>query len=114
MTLFYSMIIFLVICLNTYDDYMSRLVSLPLYSSIELYSAHLIGHWVGGQRCVNMVFIQSLPAAASYIPGSVVDRGCDIPVESFVVHPPNIRLVERYCYDRLVLLLIFLSNVHNV
>ena len=31
-----------------------------------------------------------LPANTPYILGHVVDRGCDTPVESFVVHSPNI------------------------
>jgi len=33
-----------------------------------------------------VVLICCLPADAPYIPGHVVDRGCDTPVESFVVH----------------------------
>jgi hypothetical protein len=28
------------------------------------------------------------------MPGRVVDRGCDRPVESYVVHPPCVGLVE--------------------
>ena len=60
------------------------------------------------------VFIQRFPATAPYIPGRVVDRGSDSPVESFVVHPPSVGLVGRYYPDYLVSFLIFLSNVHSV
>jgi hypothetical protein len=37
-----------------------------------------------------MVLICYLPVNTLYIPGHVVDRGCDIPVESFVVQSPSI------------------------
>jgi hypothetical protein len=33
-----------------------------------------------------------LSVNALYAPGHVVDRGCDIPVESFVVHSSSIEL----------------------
>jgi len=33
------------------------------------------------------------------ISGHVVDHGCDTPVESFVVHSPNIGLVGPNCED---------------
>jgi hypothetical protein len=50
---------------------------------------------VSGQHCVSVVFIHCLSMDAPYIPGhQVVDRGCDIPVESSVVHSPNIGLVR--------------------
>jgi len=114
MTLLYLMIIFLVICFNVYYDYMLSIARLSLYSSIESYSAHLMVPWVSGKQCVNVVFIQRLPAAASYMPGSVVVRGSDMPVESFGIHPPYVGLVGRYYYDCLVSFLIFLSNVHSV
>jgi hypothetical protein len=41
----------------------------------------------------------------------VVDRGCDVPVESYVAHSPNIGQVEPGYKERIVLFLIFLSNV---
>ena len=41
---------------------------------------------LGGRLYVSMVLIYSLPAVALYVLGLVVDRGCDIPVESFVAH----------------------------
>jgi hypothetical protein len=114
MALLYFMIIFLVICFSVYYGYMLSIVGMPLYSSIEPYNAPLDDNFVGGNQCVNVVFIQHLLATAPYIPGCVVDRDCDRTVESFVVfHPSNIRLAGRYYYGSLVLLLIFLSNVHK-
>ena len=58
--------------------------------SISSYSAHSKVHGVSGRHCVSVVLIHCLPADAPYIPGHVVDHGCDTPVESFVVHSPNI------------------------
>jgi hypothetical protein len=73
------------------------MTKLSLYSSIESYSAPLDDHFVGGKQCVNVVFIQHLPATAPYIPRRVVDRGCGRTIESFVVfHPPNVGLAGQY------------------
>ena len=44
------------------------------------------------RHCVSVVLIYCLPTDTPYIPGHVVDRGCDTPVESFEVHSPNIGL----------------------
>ena len=41
----------------------------------------------------------------------VVDRGCDTPIESFVIHSPFVEHVERDYEGRQALFLIFLSNV---
>jgi hypothetical protein len=50
---------------------------------------------VSGRHCVSVVLIRCLPVDAPYILGpQVVDRGCDIPVESSVVQSPNIGLVR--------------------
>ena len=43
---------------------------------------------LSGQHCISMVLICCLPVDAPYIPGHVIDRECDILVESFVVHSP--------------------------
>ena len=56
----------------------------------KFYSAHSKDPWVGGQPCVSVVLIRCLPVDTPYISGHVVDRGCDTPVESFVVHSLNI------------------------
>jgi hypothetical protein len=45
------------------------------------------------------------------MPGHVVDRGSDTPIESFVVHSPYVEQVEPGCEESLALFLIFLSNV---
>jgi hypothetical protein len=83
---------------------------MPLYSSIRSYSAHSLILWVGGLHCVSMVRRHCLPVNTPYILGHVVDRGCDTPVESFVVNSPNIGLVGIDYLGSLALFLIFLSN----
>jgi hypothetical protein len=111
MILLYTLSIFSVILFIVYFDYILSIVRMSLYSSIRSYSAHSLISWVSGRHCVSMVLIRYLPANAPYILGHVVDHGSDIPVESFVVHSPNIGQVEPSCEGRLALLLIFLSNV---
>ena len=55
------------------------------------------------------------PMDTPYILGHVVDRGCDTPVESFVVHSPNIGIQVGSSYEgRQALFLIFLSNIPYV
>ena len=49
-----------------------------------------------------------------YILGHVADRGCDTPVESFVVHSPNIGQVGFSYEERQAMFLIFLSNIPYV
>ena len=73
-----------------YLDYMLSIASLSLCLCISSYSAHSKDPWVGGQHCVSVVLICYLPTDTPYILGHVVDRGCDTPIESFVVHSPNI------------------------
>jgi hypothetical protein len=58
-----------------------------------------------------MVLRYCLLVDALYTLGHVVDRGCDTPVESFVVHSPFIEQVEPGCEGRQALFLIFLNNV---
>jgi hypothetical protein len=82
---------FLVSIFIVYFDYMLSIVSLSLCLCISLYSIHPIKDpRVGGTDHVSMVLICYLPANTLYIPDHVVDRGCDITVESFVVHSPSI------------------------
>jgi hypothetical protein len=73
-------------------DYIFGIDSLSLCLYTCLQSTHLIESWVGGQYCVSVVLIHYLPANALYTPGHVVDRGCDIPIKSFVVHSPSVEL----------------------
>jgi hypothetical protein len=95
MTLFLINYIFLVIMTIVYFHYISSIVRLCLYSSTCSYSAHSCDQRVSGRHCVSVVLLCCLPADAPYIPGhQVVDRECDIPVESSVVHSPNIGLVR--------------------
>jgi hypothetical protein len=105
----FSVILFIV-----YFDYMLSIVRLSLYSSIKSYSAHLEVQSVSGQHCVSVVLICCLHVNTPYILGHVVDRGCDTPVESFVVYSPNIGQVGPGYEGRLAMFLIFLSNVPYV
>ena len=66
---------------------------------------------LSGQHYVSMVLKYCLPGDAFYTLGHVVDRGCDTPIESFVVDSLFVEQVERGCEGRPVLFLIFLSNV---
>ena len=104
---------FLVIMFIVYFDYMLSIARLSLYSSISSYSARSNAHGVSGRHCVSMVLIHCLPTDAPYILGHVVDHGCDTPVESFVVHSPNIGQVGS-SYESHALFLIFLSNIPYV
>jgi hypothetical protein len=49
---------------------------------------------VGGRHYVSVVLRYCLSANAPYVPVRVVDRGCDRPVESYVVHHPCVGLAE--------------------
>jgi hypothetical protein len=96
--MFLSMIILDIICFGVYYDYMFSIVDLPLHSCMESYSPHLdhLLTWVNGKDSVSVVLILYLSAIAPYMPGRVVDRGGDNTIESFIVHPPCIGLVEPY------------------
>jgi hypothetical protein len=49
---------------------------------------------LGGTYYVSMVLRDYLPMNAPYMRGRMVDRGCDRPIESYVVHPLSVGLVE--------------------
>jgi hypothetical protein len=66
------------------DEYMHMLVERLIQYSSELSSWHY----------VSVVLRYCLLADALYMSAHVVDRGCDTPVESFVVHSPCIEHVE--------------------
>ena len=93
--LVFILFMFFVIIFIVYFGYMLSIASLSLYPCISLYSTRSAAHGVSGQYCVSMVLIRCLPADTPYIPGHVVDHGCDTPVESFVVHSPEYRYACR-------------------
>ena len=106
---------FLIIMFIVYFDYMLSIASLSLCPCISLYSAHSLYLGMSDRHCVSMVLIRCLPTDTPYILGHVVDRGCDTPIESFIVHSPNIGLHVGFSYKgRHALLLIFLSNIPYV
>jgi hypothetical protein len=85
-----SVFIFLVVMFIVYFDYIPSIASLSLCLCISSYSAYPNVHRVSGWHYVSVVLIYCLLVNTLYILGHVVDRGCDTPVESFVVHSPNI------------------------
>jgi hypothetical protein len=111
MTMFFISFMFLVIIFIIYFDYKLGIARLSLYSSISSYSAHSNVHGVSGRHYVSMVLIRYLPTDAPIFSSHVVDRGCDTPVESFVVHSLNIGQTECSYKGRQTLFLIFLSNI---
>jgi hypothetical protein len=86
----FILFMFKVIVFIVYFDYILSIVSLLLCLCISSYSTYLNDHRVSGRDHVSMVLRCYLPMNTLYIPGYVVDRGCDTTVESFVVHYPNI------------------------
>ena len=106
---------FFVIMFIIYFGYMLSIVSLSLYLCISSYSTRSTAHGVSGRHCVNVVLIRCLPVDTPYIPGYVIDRGCDTHVESSVVHSPNIGIQVGSSYKgRQTLFLIFHSNIPYV
>jgi hypothetical protein len=99
MLLVYSSCIFDIVMIN--NDFMYMFTKRLAQSSSEL----------SGRGSVGVVLRLYLPMNAPYILGHVVDRGCDIPVESFVVYSPNIGLADSSYGEKIVLFLIFLSNI---
>jgi hypothetical protein len=107
--------IFFIIMFMVYFDYILSIASLSSYSCISSYSTHSKVPWVSGRHYVSVMLIHCLPTNTPYISGHVVDRRCDTPVESFVVHSLNIRQHVGCGYNgRQALFLIFLSNIPYV
>jgi hypothetical protein len=90
-------------------DYIFGIDSLSLCLYTWLQSTHLIESWVGGQHYVSVVLIHCLPTNSLYTLDHMVDRGCDIPVESFVVHFSSVELSRMWSHYLVVTL--FLSFV---
>jgi hypothetical protein len=88
--LVFVLFMFKVAMFIVYFDYILSIAGLLLYLCISSYSAYPNVHRVGGRDHLSMVLICYLSTNTFYIPGHVVDRGCDTTVESFVVHSPNI------------------------
>ena len=108
----FILFMFFVTMFIVYFDYMFSIVRLSSCSCISSYSAHSKVPWVSGRHYVSMVLIHCLLMGTPYIPSHVVDCGCDTPVESFVVHSPNIGIQVGSSYEgRQALFLIFLSNI---
>jgi hypothetical protein len=112
MTLFYFNTMFLFIMFLVCSSSIFDIVMIDNEFMHEI-AKHLIQYSsaLSGRHYVSMVLRYCLPADALYMLGHVVDRRCDTPVESFVVHSPYIKQVEPSCEGSLALFLIFLSNI---
>jgi hypothetical protein len=84
MFLVYSSLLLSIVMID--DEYMHMFIERLIQYSSEL----------SGRHYVSVVLRYYLPADTLYMPGHVVDRGCDTPVESFVVHSPCIEQVEPW------------------
>jgi hypothetical protein len=76
------------------DEYMHMFVECLIQYSSEL----------SGRHYVSVVLRYYLSTDALYMSGHMVDRGCDTPIESFVVHSscieqvePRLRRKEKVC-----------------
>ena len=115
MTLFYSttkcwLAMFLLYSISIFDIVMiyDRFIYLFVERLIQFSSG------LGGNKYVDMVSRYLLPANAPYNLGSVVDRGSDSPVESFVFHPLVISLVDIGSRGYQVSFLIFLITFPDI
>jgi hypothetical protein len=85
--LVFILFMFLVPMFVIYFDYTLSIVSLSLSLCISSYSINPIKDpRVGCRDHVSMVLICYLHANTLYSLGHVVDCGCDITIESFIVH----------------------------
>jgi hypothetical protein len=66
------------------DEYMHMFAKRLIQYSSKLSSRHY----------VSMVLRYCLPVDALHMPGHVVDRRCDTPIKSFVIHFPYVEQVE--------------------
>ena len=80
---------------------------------MHMFAKHLAQYSseLSGRHYVSMVLKYCLPVDAFCTLGHVVDHRCDTPVESFVVHSPNIGQVGSTYEGSHALFLIFLSNI---
>jgi hypothetical protein len=68
------------------DEYMYMFVERLIQYSSDL----------SGRHYVSVVLRYCLPTDALYMSGHEVDRGCDTPIESFIVHSPCIEQLEPW------------------
>ena len=85
---------FLIIVIFSYMLHMLRLVKILLFVFICSYSSCPKVHWIGGIDHVDVVSGWDISTNTPYMLGRGVDRGGDSTVESFVVLPPYVSLVE--------------------
>jgi hypothetical protein len=82
---------FLLYSSSIFDMVMINDKSTHLFVELLVYNTCVLG----SRKYVSMVLRYNYLAYSPYTLSCVVDRGRDRPIESFVVHPPSIRLVEQ-------------------
>jgi len=111
LTLFY-LLMFSIILLLVYFDYMLSEVRLELCLCIGWFSAYSLDRWVSDRYCVGEVPRPYLSMITPYSPKLEVDRESDSPVESFVFLLLIIRIVEHHYYRKVIaMFMIFLANI---
>jgi len=106
------LLIFLIILLLVYFDYMLSVVRLELCLCIGSYSAYSLGRWVSDRYFVGEVPRPYLSVITPYSREPEVDHESDSPVEFFVVLLSIIRLVEHHYYREVIaMFMIFLDNI---
>jgi len=110
-TLFY-LLMFSIILLLVYFDYMLSVVRLELCLCIGSYSAYSLDRWVSGKYCVGVVPRPYLSTISPYSRELEVDHGSDSLVESFVFLLSIIRIVEHHYYREVIsMFMIFLAII---
>jgi len=111
LTLFYWLM-FSIILLLVYFDYIHSVLRLELCLCIGLYCAYSLGRWVSGRYCVDEVPRPYLSVITRYSLELEVDRGSDSPIESSVFLLLIIWLVEHHYYREVIaMFIIFLGNI---
>jgi hypothetical protein len=69
------------------------------YEYMHMFAKRLVQYSseLSGQHCVSVVLKYCLLVDSFYTLGHMVDRGCDTPIESFIVHSPFVERVEPGC-----------------
>jgi hypothetical protein len=88
----YAIAKFLLYFCSIFDIVMINDKSTHLFVELLVFYAHMLG----SRKYVSMVLRYNLLMDSPYTPGCVADRGHDRPIESFVVHPQSVRLVEQW------------------
>ena len=82
------------------SSYMLDIVIID-YEYMHMFTKRLAQYSIelSGRHYVSVVLKYYLPTDAFYTLGHVVDRGCNTPIEFFIVHSPFVEQVEVKLYS---------------